>query len=491
NWGGVGKMSDNSNHDSKGNITPAQQKAKVVEQHNDINDRIAGIIGLKKVPDLKVVTSKTSSPQNGHCRVSVSSDFMSAYFSLEPPQGGGDWPTLEEALLTIKEAGITTGVNQAAVKEAIDSRTLTEILFAKGALATDGTDAEFRILHELVDLHRVFIGGLVEDEHGRVDYHLVKTLNSVEKGDLVAEKIPAVPGSNGFDLRGQVIPAVQGRDREVKLGKNLTWDDQGLKVYATSGGKPILINKCLHVLPVHEVEGNVNFHTGNINFAGNVVIQGDVESGFKVEAEGEIVIMGGVEEGAEISAGGKLSIRGSVFGMDKTKIECGGDFFAKELERVHLKCKGTVLVKDAIMHCQVNAENKVIVEGGKGWIVGGAIHAGESIEARTFGSRMGINTELEISHLGRHSAPEAASHEDMTQAGSMNERDFPQEANPNPKNVQESPPQTTRGRIKIAERMYPGVRVKIGPHISVIHNEMSGGILYYTQEGDLRLIPIK
>jgi uncharacterized protein (DUF342 family) len=502
NFGGVGNMSDDSKHKFKNDSIPIQDalkskqtaapKNKAVEKHNDIEDRIAGLIGLKKLPDIKELAGKSSQGafRNGRCRVSVSTDFMSAYFSLEPPQGGGAWPTLAEALQTIKEAGIVTGINITAVKDAIENRLLTEILFAKGAPPTHGADTELRIIHEITDLHRLYLSGLVEDEHGRVDFHRVKSVNSVENGDLVGEKIPAVPGSDGYDLRGQVISGIRGHDKEIKLGKNVVWDDEGLKVYATAGGKPMMIKKCLHVLPIHEVEGNINFHTGNLNFGGNIVVRGDVENGFKVEAEGEIVILGGVE-GADIKSGGKLSIQGGVFGMDKSKIECGEDFFAKEIDRVHLKCDGTVLVKDAIRHSRVIAENKVVVEGGKGWIVGGYIRAGESIEARMIGSTMGINTELEVSESHHSPASSAASHEEFSLASSLNDADSPVEVIQEVKTSSQEAPRTTRGRIKFTEQMYPGVRIKIGPHFFGVQNDLTPGVLYCTQQGEFRLLPIK
>ena len=48
------------------------------------------------------------------------------------------------------------------------------------------------------------------------------------------------------------------------------------------------------------------------------------------------------------------------------------------------------------MHCQLEAVSKIVVEGGRGWLVGGKASAGEEIRARIIGSKLGTSTELEV-----------------------------------------------------------------------------------------------
>ncbi|HEX3045468.1 MAG TPA: FapA family protein [Bacillota bacterium] len=479
------EISANTEESSTG-TTPANKKSSEI---SEVDQKIFRLIGLKSIDE--IINKMKSAPTfvNGSCRVIISADFMEAYLLIEPPKNSVSWPTLEEALITIKGEGLSE-FDQQAVEDAVERRLVTQVLIAKGTPPIHGLNSDFHILYELIDLHKLYIEGLVEDQYHRVDYHKVKTVNSVEKGDFVAEKIPATPGANGMDIRGQVIPAVPGQDQEIKLGKNVIWDDTGLKVYATSPGKPILINQRLNVLPVHEVKGNVNFLTGNIDFAGNLVVRGDVENGFNVKADGDIIIMGHVD-GADITAGGKLSIKGKVFGMDRSKIECNGDFYAKEIERANLNCRGTVSIKEAIMHCQVIAENKVMVEGGKGWIVGGTIQAGESVEASIIGSRLGTITEIEVSPSYRHFAEDPTGQpgaDIVPEIKSSSESSRPSRTAAGSED-QTKVEYTTRGRIKYKDRLYPGVRIKISPFCFLIQDELRSGILYCTNDGDLRLIP--
>ena len=56
----------------------------------------------------------------------------------------------------------------------------------------------------------------------------------------------------------------------------------------------------LNVFPVYEVNGDVDYNIGNIDFVGTVVIRGNILTGFRVKASGDIRVTGGIE-GAEVS----------------------------------------------------------------------------------------------------------------------------------------------------------------------------------------------
>lgn len=434
--------------------------------------------------------------KDGRCQVSYSNDMLEAFLLIEPPSGGR-WPSLEEAVAFIETENILD-YDKNAVAGAIERHQTNPIRFARGKPAVNGKDAEFKINYELKDLHKIYIEGLVADKNGRVDYHQVKTVQTVTVGDIIAEKIMCTPGENGINVHGQMIPAVPGEDRPIKLGKNVKWDDDGLNVIATESGKPTLVNNLISVLPIHEIYGDVNFHTGNIYFDGDIVIHGNVENGFKVEADGDIVIMGYVDA-AEVSAGGNLSVKGRVFGSDKGKLVCDGDFYAKEVERVTVISKGTVTVHEAIMHSRVIAEKKVEVEYGKGWIVGGSIHAGEEISARVIGSRLSTVTELEIGpvvkikivdlqSLGNQRNTESVSPSETVDMETISEPNLP--VTPLPNSAETEATLKTKGRIRFKDVIYPGVRITSDPFKFIIQNELTFGSLT-CHEGHLHLLPYR
>jgi uncharacterized protein (DUF342 family) len=328
--------------------------------------------------------------RDGWFRVHVAPDFMEASLELEPPQAEGRWPARSDAIEALRSEGIIYGVMEEVVDRILEQRSTDVVVVAGGKKPEPGVDAEITLLFE-VGAFRKFEE---TPDTERMDYRNVQTIQNVTAGQAVARKIPATAGVPGTDIYGRPIAPVPGKDKYIKLGKNVAWTEDNLTIVAKIDGEPNFVLNQLNVYPVHEVNGDVNLKSGNISFLGNLVIRGNVDSGFKVEADGDITIYGSIEA-AEIKAGGSVSVRGGVTGMGKCQIACNGDFTAKYIENARIDCGGTVSIKEAIMHCEVNADARVQVEMGKGLIVGGVIRAGEYISAKTIGSRFGTVTELE------------------------------------------------------------------------------------------------
>lgn len=467
------------------------------------------------------ITSSQAVPnKDGRCKVMISSNGMEATMAIEPPMGEGNWPTKEHALRALQIENVTYGIMHNVVDDIIKYKLTKPAVVAKGKPPVPGKDAEIKILFE----SGVFRKASIEDEFGRVDYRQLQTVQNVVTGQVIAEKIPATDGEPGFDVRGREIPATPGKDKTLKVGKNAAWSADGLTLVATAGGEPVMVNGRVSVHQVYDLKGDVNFDTGNINFSGNIVIHGNVESGFKVEAEGDITIYGNVDS-SDIKAGGNLFIQGGVSGMDKSEIYCGGDFSAKYIEHATVVCEGTVTVKESIMYCQINADSKVLVEGGKGLLVGGIIRSGEEISAKTIGSRLGTVTELEV---GVRPKVKLELQEVEAQLKNNNESlDKAEKAIvilskiPNlpddRKEMLQNLIKTTyalksqiaeaeihhqelldevqnrskeKGRIKIKDTIYPGVRVTMGRTTIMIQDEIKYASLVYN-EGEIQILPYR
>ena len=89
-------------------------------------------------------------------------------------------------------------------------------------------------------------------------------------------------------------------------------------------------------------------------------------------------------------------VNGGIQGRNKGKVQAGGNVIARYIENCEVKSDGSVVVRDAIMHSKVYANNKIIASEGKGLIVGGIIGAGKEINANTIGSHLATQTELEV-----------------------------------------------------------------------------------------------
>ena len=465
-------------------------------------------------------TSNKLPDRDGWCRIQVSNDAMEAYLAIEPPTGEGKWPTKEEASKTISSENIIFGLIDEAINDAIHKHQMKPTLIAKGQAPVNGNDAEINYLFET----GVFRKALAEDEFGRVDYRQNQNLQNVTIGQKIAEKIPLTPGEPGMNVRGEEVKANPGKDKQVKLGKNVAWTEDNLALISTINGEPSLANNKVSVHEVHEIKGDVNFKTGNINFLGSVIIQGNVESGFKIEAEGDVTIYGNIDS-ADIKAGGNIFIKGGISGMDKGKVICGGDFSAKYIEHANVDCEGTITVREAIMHCQVNADQKVVCEGGKGLIVGGLIRSGEEISAKTIGSRLGTVTEVEVGvkpklklelqeleeqlKINRESLDKAEKaigllskmpnlpndRKEMLQnliktsyalKAQINEADAKRRELLEEILVRSK----EKGKIKVKEVIYPGIRVTMGKTTIMIQDEIKYAVLVYN-EGEIQIQPYR
>lgn len=150
----------------------------------------------------------------------------------------------------------------------------------------------------------------LEKEDGKVDYKDLVRLNNVFKGQLICQAVPPVPGQKGRAVTGDEIPCRPGKDARFKIGKNVLLDQTETAMYAAIDGLVTLTDKGkINVFPVYEVNGDVDYSTGNIDFVGTVVIRGNVLTGFSVKSAGDIRVVGGVE-GAELTAGGSVEITG-------------------------------------------------------------------------------------------------------------------------------------------------------------------------------------
>jgi uncharacterized protein (DUF342 family) len=154
----------------------------------------------------------------------------------------------------------------------------------------------------------------------------------------------------------------------------------------------------VNVFPIYEVNGDVDYAIGNIDFIGSVVIRGSVLPGFKIRASGDIRITGGVEA-AEIEADGSIEISAGIVGQNKARVKAGKNVKSSFIQDAIVEAAEDINVSQSIMHSSIRAGRKVNCRGSKGLIVGGIIQAGEQVTARTIGNSMATNTVIEVGVL--------------------------------------------------------------------------------------------
>ncbi|MEY8745031.1 DUF342 domain-containing protein [Paenibacillus tundrae] len=330
----------------------------------------------------------------------LSEDKSKAYLEVTKIEDGFTC-TLDDLEQYIDSKGIKYGIlRDALLSFASHPETYlnTQCKIAEGIAAVAGEDGYIMVLVDMEDSNE---RRPQESEDGTVDYKEVKRLNNVRSGQIIAKQIPPTEGEVGKAVTGVEIPFRPGKEARFKVGKNVVVNPDGTAMYAALDG---LVTKTegnkLNVFPVYEINGDVDYKIGNIDFVGTVVIRGNVLTGFKVKAAGDIRVVGGVE-GAELESGGSIEITGGIIGYNKGHVQAGHNVKCSFIQECYVDAGEDVLVSQSIMHSNIRAGRQVICAGTKGLIVGGTIQAGEKVSARIVGNSMSTVTTIEVGVLPR------------------------------------------------------------------------------------------
>ena len=197
-------------------------------------------------------------------------------------------------------------------------------------------------------------------------------------------------------VTGEAIPAPDGNDIKLVAAENTRVSPDGMKLTASTAGM-VLSNTegTIYVSDEFVIRGDVDYSTGNVDTVGRVTIEGDVMSGFRVEARKGITVNGSVED-ATVKAGGNVKVRYGMKGRDIGIIEANGDIEALFVEHANLRAEGDIKVARQILHSTVITKGRVIVDRERGLIAGGNILARHGVTAKEIGSKLGTKTLISV-----------------------------------------------------------------------------------------------
>ena len=321
--------------------------------------------------------------------VHVSGDGLDAWVLILPPVGNGQ--DLNRAMLdrAFKERGVTFGLKWRLMENLPKEQERYFRLYhaARGTPAVNGADGQ---VTELFQRH--LEKSFAVDEHNRVDYTTLNNVQNVEEGGVICRIALPEKGVPGKSVQGQEIPAKDGKAASIPKGRNTEVTEDGTALIATIAGHVDFTGRAFQVKPLMEIKGNVDFSVGNINYLGDVIIHGDICSGFTVRAVGSITV-DGVVEACTVEAGGDLILARGVQGDSKAVIRAQRSLYAKFLENCCVYVKET-LQTDCIINCDVYCDGKVDVHTGHMKIIGGTIRAAREVSAGTIGSRNEGRTDV-------------------------------------------------------------------------------------------------
>jgi uncharacterized protein (DUF342 family) len=233
------------------------------------------------------------------------------------------------------------------------------------------------------------------DEKGNVDFKDLNLIHNVKAGTELVERIPPTEGTGGMDVTGKELLPRKGKNINLPRGKNTVCDEQEKYLYAAIDGHVSIRDGKVVVDSVFELRGDVDYSSGNIEFIGNILINGSINSGFQVKAGGDIEVRGFIE-GATVLAGGSIMVRGGITAGVKGIIRAAENISARFVENSRLEAGRDIIIREAIMQSYVKAGGSVMVTDKRATIVGGVIQAACEVESRTIGSQLATQTVIEV-----------------------------------------------------------------------------------------------
>ena len=329
---------------------------------------------------------------NEEVNVEISKDKMLGVISFVAPQNGGRTLTPEEIKKEIADHGVVQGFIEENINELVYKHEYGyKYIIAQGKKAVDGEDGQI-VFHFDTKALKELKPKINED--GSVDLRDLSAVKNVKKGDVLATKVPATQGEDGYNVLGQVIKARKGKEARIPKGKNTTVLPDNLTLVADIDGKLEYDDHNVYINSVYNIMGDLDSSIGNVDFVGDVVIYGNVHSGFRIQAGGSVEVKGTVED-VTIIAGKDIILNYGVQGTEKSKLVAGGNVITKFIQNAHVEAGGTVTA-EAILHSVVTAGDSIHADSGKGTIVGGSAAATNLIIAKSIGSPMGTVTALQI-----------------------------------------------------------------------------------------------
>lgn len=365
-------------------------------------------------------------PVDAELTVEIEADHMHAYLHIKPPAHGGRPADREMILTALAEAGVTKGLKQETITALDEGRYVDpnapaqhrrpgaegvqifpqttsreqrlRVLIAEGRPAGRGRVGRVRLYFESRPRPAPGTGAL--EDHERVDFRRLDVIQSCERDELLAEIVPAEQGPSGFSVLGKELLASAEGSAQLQAGKHTRLSDDGTQLFSEIAGQVRIEESRSQLATRIDVEEvlvleTVDYSTGHIDFPGTVQIETTVLDGFEVRAAGDIVIQKTVGN-VKLEATGDIILAGGAYSKHSGEIVAGQSVYARFVQDSRIYAGRDVVIEEAAMTSHIAAGGAVVLEGGRGELIGGTVLAGREIRARKIGARSEVHTDLTV-----------------------------------------------------------------------------------------------
>jgi len=332
----------------------------------------------------------------GGVRVSIylSPDKMAAYFIQYDPG-----PIVRNELMEqIARKGIVEGLLNEAIESIFNGTYAVglPIVIARGQPPRDEQAAP---VEYLFNPSRICVSF---KEDSSVDFRDIMRLSFVKKDDVLARRGEHTPGEPGRAVTGETVDFRVQPEVQIPRGPKtyLTADERELR--AEIDGHIEIHDGLICVEETFVVEGDLDYHVGNVTFDGSVIVRGDVMPEFEIKAKGNVEVFGTVDD-AVIESDGDVVVQYGVFSKGFGRIKAKGDVRAKHTENVTIEAR-RIYVASSVINCRLTAEEHIELPPRGSVLVGGTARAKEYVCAGTFGSEIGMRTDVIVGDPSEYDA---------------------------------------------------------------------------------------
>lgn len=336
---------------------------------------------------------------DGYAEVSVEADGMLARADLHPPIGDGLplAPDYVENLLA--RAGIVSGLQNEAIAEAclaanLDRKPSIGLVVARGVAPEPSVPEHVELSGKAAAAaepgpdSRTEADEPDEADAARVDWREKSPFVVVAQGEILGSLVSERPGSDGVDIFGKVLPSSRLAPQTYAEGENVEFANGALR--AKTAGRLVIAGNRVAVDPTLRLKTGIGYHTGHVNFPGDIDVSGVVRDGFRVHCGGNAVFRDTLDA-SDVSVHGDLECRQGLIGRETALVRVGGSASARFIESCRIAARGEVRVVSAIVSSRVWTLGRVEA-GDRGRIVGGEIWAARGVTCGVLGNHAGIHT---------------------------------------------------------------------------------------------------
>lgn len=346
-------------------------------------------------PKLAIETNNKNEPSKTETQflqkinISLSPDEMEAYLQIDKK----NVPGRINIIIALTDKGIKNGIDfemvDAVSKGEIDQ---SSVIIAKGTPCIDGKDGWYEFYFQTKsDNYEELL------EQDKIKFSQIEWFEIVNKDQQLAYYHKSIPGKDGTTVTGKKVYAKRCKELPLLSGTGIKKQKDNVTYIANHNGVIMLDGYTLKVTPLLKLK-EVAAST-EINFTGNIIIEGNVKSGAKIHATEDVLIKGTVES-AQINTEGNLILQKEFIGYKDATIRAKKNVIGPDFELVEIYASQKI-IGNKFKNCILYAQGQVKTVGQDGMIAGGSICAENGIKTVNLGTQERIPTFIKIGKIER------------------------------------------------------------------------------------------